>query len=355
VSLTAFRPAAALLAGRLAEPPLDAGTDCSLPDRPIGREYPLRYLLVTVFTGLLLPALARGQEVPKATNEGKQSLAKLVDACVADGGLKAVEGPQGKQFTVADEGKLRATVAAHPDLLTPALRDALVAGWAGGDKLVRPAYLALLQACGQEKKDELALAFAAAFAAWLADRRAQYPLALRLYQDAEQHFGTAKEPAWQAATLDNIGDVYRARQQYVSALDYHQRALDMWQKLYDGPHPDIAKGLVNIGRDYDAQGEQGQALDYLRRALAMKQKLYNGPHPTIAFTLYDIGLVYDAQAEYGQALDYLQRALAMEQKLYEGPHPHIATSLNNIGKVCSAQGDYSQALDYCQRALAMRQ
>jgi hypothetical protein len=69
-----------------------------------------------------------------------------VDACVADGGLKVVETPKGKRVTLADEDKLRATVAAHPGLLTPGDRDSLVAGWAGGDEAVRPAYLALKQA-----------------------------------------------------------------------------------------------------------------------------------------------------------------------------------------------------------------
>src|SRR5262249_25490335 len=139
-----------------------------------------KHLLIPLLAGLLIPRLASGQEIPKATKEGKEALQKLVDACVAGGGLKAVGRPKGKQLTVADEDKLRATAVAHPELLTPALRDALVAGGLGGDEAVPPAYIALLRAFGREKKDELALAFAAFFPAWVADRRLQYPFAPRL-------------------------------------------------------------------------------------------------------------------------------------------------------------------------------
>jgi CHAT domain-containing protein/tetratricopeptide (TPR) repeat protein len=315
----------------------------------------MRNLLMSLFAGLLIPALAWGQEIPKATKEGKEALQKLVDACVAGGGLKTMEGPKGKQLTVADEDKLRATVAAHPELLTPALRDALVAGWAGGDTAVRAAYASLLGAYGREKQDELALAFAALFTAFAADRRGQYPLALSLYQEARERFETAKEPAWQAITFNNIGEIYRAQGEYAEALDYHRRALALKQKLYKGPHPTIATSLNNIGAVYGAQEEYAQALDYFQQALSMWQKLYQAPHPAIATSLNNIGEAYRQQGEYALALDYHRRALAMEQKLHDGPDPAIVVTLNNIGEVYRARGEYAQALDHLQRALAMEQ
>jgi CHAT domain-containing protein/tetratricopeptide (TPR) repeat protein len=318
----------------------------------------MRYLLLTAFAGLLVPLAANGQEeipIPKATKQGKEALQKLVEVCIADGALNATEGPKAKHLTVADEEKLRATAAAHPELLTPALRDALVAGWAVGDEGVRPAYLALLRLYGQEKKDEPALGFAAFFPAWVAQRARQYPLALRLFQEAYQHFATGKEPTWEAASLNYMGVVYEAQGEHASALDYYQRALAMRQKLYDGPHPGIARTFNNIGTVCSQQGEYPKALDYFQRALAMYQELYEGPHPGIARNLNNVGGVYEAQGEYAKALDYLQRALAMEQKLYNGPHSLIADCLDNIGACYSDSGDQAKALDYHQRALAMRQ
>jgi tetratricopeptide (TPR) repeat protein len=312
-------------------------------------------LLVSLFAGLLIPVVASGQEMPKMTKEGREALDKLAAACFDGGGLNLVDGPRGKQVRVADEDKLRATVAAHQELLTPALRDALVAGWNGGDEAARSAYLALLRAYGDEKEDELALAYAAFMPAWVAKQRREYGVACRLYQEAQQHFGAAKELAWQALSLNNIGRIYSDQGEYGKALDYHQRALAMQQKLYDGPHPNVAASLDNMGAVHALKGEYAKALEYQKQALAMRQKLYDGPHPDIALSLNNIGTVYRDQGGYTEALDHHQRALAVYQKLYAGPHPDTAMSLSNIGTVYEAQGEYARAMDYGQRALAMRQ
>ena len=203
----------------------------------------MRNLLMSLFAGLLIPALAWGQEIPKATKEGKEVLQKLVDACIIDGGLKAVEGPKGKQLTVADEDKLKATVAAHAELLTLPLRDALVAGCDQRNEGVRPSYIALLRSYGREKKDELALAFGTFYAAEVAEDQLKYPVALRLYEEAQQHFGSAKEPAWQATSLNSIGEVRYSQGEYAKALDCFERALTVSRKLADGPHPVIATSI----------------------------------------------------------------------------------------------------------------
>jgi tetratricopeptide (TPR) repeat protein len=315
----------------------------------------MRYVPLTVFVGLLALAVASDQEISKATNEGRQALQTLLDACVAEGGLKAVESPNGKQLAVADEDKLRATVAGRPDLLTPALRDALVAAWDEGDETARPAYVALLQAYSQEGKDELGPGIAAYCAAAVAERRLDSPQALRLYKEAEQFFGTAKEPAWQARSLNNIGEVYADQGDYAKALDCFYLALSMYQKLYDGPHHNVASSLSNIAVMYRYRGEYGRALEYHRRALAMRQKLYNRPHEDVALSLNNIGSVYYTQGEHPTALDYFQRALAMYRKVYDGPHSSIARSFNNIALVYEDQGKYGEALEYHRRALAMRQ
>jgi tetratricopeptide (TPR) repeat protein/CHAT domain-containing protein len=313
----------------------------------------MRYVLMSLFAGLLIPAVACGQQVPEATKEGKEALQKLVDACVADGGLKPLESAKGKRLTVRDEDKIRATVAAHPELLTPPLRDALSVGWFGGNDLVRPAYLALLWAYGKEKKDELALGFAAFIAGEVAYHQQQYSLALPLYHEAQQHFGAAKDLGWQGASFSNIGKAYLRRAEYDKALDYLQRGLAVYQELYDGPDPNIATSLHDIGLVYHAHLEYDKALDFLQRALVMYQKVYSGPNSGIANSLNNIGKVYDDQGKHAQALDYLQRAVDMYQKVYKPPHPAIASCLGNIGEVYQHQGKYAEALDYHQQALRM--
>jgi len=75
-----------------------------------------------------LPLPAAGQELPKATPEGKKAAEELIQACVADGGLKQIgEGP--KATWQADPMKVRATLAARKERLTPEVRDALIAAY----------------------------------------------------------------------------------------------------------------------------------------------------------------------------------------------------------------------------------
>src|SRR5262249_54917785 len=57
------------------------------------------------------------------------------------------------------------------------------------------------------------------------------------------------------------------------------------------------------------RGEYAKALEYYQQALDMRQKLYNKPHPDVASSLYNIGIVYTQQREYARALKYYDEAL----------------------------------------------
>lgn len=102
--------------------------------------------LIPLLASLLIPALAVGQAVPRVTKEGKEAFEKLVVACVNDGALRVAKKPNGTEVPTADETKLKATLAAHPKLLTPGMRDAVVASWFRIDAVQKPVYVAVLRA-----------------------------------------------------------------------------------------------------------------------------------------------------------------------------------------------------------------
>jgi tetratricopeptide (TPR) repeat protein len=262
----------------------------------------MKRLLMAALAGLLLAVGAAGQKIPRATPAGKEALDELVGACLEDGGLKAVKVAGGRRLEVTDEDKLRATVAAHAELLKPALRDALVASFHQGEEAGWPAQIALLRAYGREKEDELALGFAAFFTGWAAEQQ-QSAVAVRSYREAERYFDAAGETGWQALSLNNLGEVYRALGEYRKALECHQKALALRQQLYPGPHPDVALSLSYLGVVSHALGEYAQALEYHQKALALFQQLYPGPHPSVAASLNNLGEVYRALGEYAQALE----------------------------------------------------
>ena len=111
----------------------------------------------------------------------------------------------------------------------------------------------------------------------------------------------------EAATLNNIGNVYDSLGEKQKALDYYSRALPIFQAV--GDRRGEAATLNRIGNVYDSLGEKQKALDYLERALALRQAV--GDRAWEARTLNNIGTVYNSLGEKQKALDYLERACVM--------------------------------------------
>src|SRR3954451_3258965 len=104
---------------------------------------------------LAVPSVARSQEFPKVTQEGKQGAIALLNAFEKEGGLKAETDPKTKHrvLVVGDAKRLRELVKQRRDDFTPAVRDALLRGYK------HPYIVAVLLAFGEEKGDEQATAF----------------------------------------------------------------------------------------------------------------------------------------------------------------------------------------------------
>jgi CHAT domain-containing protein/tetratricopeptide (TPR) repeat protein len=315
----------------------------------------MRCLLMALSAVLLIPVLAAGQELPKATKEGKEALQKLVDACVADGVLKTVAGPKGKQLTVADEGKLRATVSAHPELLVPALPETLLALWTAAGEDRKAVATSLLRVYGEQKKDERTLGWAAFCTGKAAEARLQPMGAVRHYEEALKHFRAAGELGWQAICLNNIGTDYDGSGDRATAVQYYVRALAVLRKLHRSPHPTVAMLLDNIGGVYADLGDPAKAVQYGQEALAMWRKLHHGPDSDLADGLNDAALIHDMLGDFTASLSLYQEALAMRRQLPPGPERDraVASLLNDIGKAHLALGDYPKGLDCLRQSVAM--
>jgi tetratricopeptide (TPR) repeat protein len=57
------------------------------------------------------------------------------------------------------------------------------------------------------------------------------------------------------------------------ARDLHEQALAMYQRLYEGDHPDVATCLNSLAIDLRVLGEHGRARELDEQALAMRQRL----------------------------------------------------------------------------------
>jgi tetratricopeptide (TPR) repeat protein len=118
---------------------------------------------------------------------------------------------------------------------------------------------------------------------------------------------------------------------------------------------DLASLNAKLGEIYEeifVDAKKGLA--YQEKALAMYQDLYEGNHFEVAWSLGNVGYAYQTLGDVEKGLDYYERALAMYQAIHEGNHPDVANCLNNMGYAYQILGDVKKGLDYYKRALAIR-
>ena len=86
--------------------------------------------------------------------------------------------------------------------------------------------------------------------------------------------------------------------EFNEALNYHNQALEMCQRLHNGDHVDIAVYLSNVGAAYNKLQQWNKSLEYHTKCLEMRRRLFSGDHDKIAFTLNEIGKMKYSRQRY---------------------------------------------------------
>ena len=151
--------------------------------------------------------------------------------------------------------------------------------------------------------------------------------------------------------INDLGLVYSVSNPK-KALDYYEKALEIYERLHGKNHPKIAIANTNIGLVYRTLELYGDAINNFESALATWEKIYPQAHPTKAFMLFNLGQTYLKIGNEKSAEGYYERALKMYQESYGKKHPGIATVLNAIGSLKVSSGDnLMDALASFQQAL----
>ena len=75
----------------------------------------------------------------------------------------------------------------------------------------------------------------------------------------------------------------------MSALQPHERALDITVKLFGEEHPDTAQSYSALGVTQHALGNFSSALQSNQRALDIRVKLFGEEHPDTAQSYFSLG------------------------------------------------------------------
>lgn len=182
-----------------------------------------------------------------------------------------------------------------------------------------------------------------------------YPEALRSFSNAQTVFEkelennatTNKEEIKNglARAYGSIGIVFSEQSSYTKALQYHLKAVKIYEESNDLSR--CARVYNNIGIVYKAQGEDFKALNYYIRCLKIQEKIKD---ETVGITTTNIGNIYLHQGNYEKALEYYTKAKQLFEK-YPNQiglgelHNNLGLYYRKTGKPTEALVNYNKALD----------
>lgn len=161
--------------------------------------------------------------------------------------------------------------------------------------------------------------------AWLYTLRND-PRAKSLLEKAEG-LPSAKTDDTAALLQQAWGEYWRRAGAYDLALEYKQRALNIYERL--GDQQGMLKTYINLGVIYDDMKRYDRAMDYYRRVLEMAGSVSIDPEH-VASARLNLGACYFWLKDYRSAIDQYQRALEISERM--GLQLHIGRAHYNLAE-----------------------
>ncbi len=154
-----------------------------------------------------------------------------------------------------------------------------------------------------------------------------------------------------AASLNNLGEVFRMKGDYTRTEQLYKRALEIREKALGPEHPDAVSSLNNLAILHYLRGKFDQAEQLYKRALEIREKVLGPEHRDVATTLNNMALVYRSKSDFDKAEQLFNRALEIREKVLGPEHPDIGPTLHNLAIVYRSTGSYDKAERLYKRAL----
>ena len=306
----------------------------------------------------------------------------VVSVCAAQQPARSEVNSFAQQLVNSSSQQRTELLAAHPQLITKALRRELLRQ--GNNLLIDTKYAPALdvyrlaEKVAEQIKDKEGIAETALNIGSVYYFQAQYDLALENYRKAQQVFASLGNRSEAARSLLGLALTFQAQQKLPEALANFEQALKEFEALDD--RHEMANALASIGSiqydqgNYNAasktlqrlsslrsdggsllrvaaafymQKDYAQALTYYEQALELANKTINTAEAISALT--GAANCYYNQRDYDRALEFYTRSLENSEKVKD--HSGMATQLQNIGNVHRARGDYGSALQSYLKSL----
>ncbi len=157
-----------------------------------------------------------------------------------------------------------------------------------------------------------------------------------------------------ALALDRIGQVASQAGDFATALESHQRALEIRQtSSADNDTVEIAASLLHVGAAESGLGHHQLAHQHLARAGKIFEQALGAEHPYVAVALINTAITLVELGRERESVELCRRAMAIREKVYSGDHPKVAKVAYNLGLALRKSGAPAAALPELRRALSI--
>ena len=299
----------------------------------------------------------------------------VVSVCAAQQSARSEVDSFARQLVNSSSQQRSELLAAHPQLITVALRKELLRY--GNNFLVDSKYAPALdvyrlaEKVADQIKDNEGLAEIWLNIGSVYYFQGQHDLAVESYRKAQQRFASIGNRSEAGRSLLGLALTMQAQGSLPEALAIFEQAFKEFEAVND--RTEMANALASIGsiqydmRNYEAasktllrlsslrmdagnllrvaaafymQKDYSQALSYYEQALDHATKVANAAEVISALT--GAANCYYNKRDYDRALEFYNRSLETSERVND--KSGAATQLQNIGNVHRARGDYGSAL-----------
>jgi tetratricopeptide (TPR) repeat protein len=140
-----------------------------------------------------------------------------------------------------------------------------------------------------------------------------------------------------------IGKHFRERVQYQSAIEYLNKAIAEYQKLFGRENTNLAACLNELAIVCHSQGKYEDAVVLYKEALIIDENTIGKENSIYALRLNNLAFVYQLQDKNDEAIKLLKQSLAIIEKTISKEHPDYAICLGNLAKIYTSQGEFELA------------
>lgn len=175
--------------------------------------------------------------------------------------------------------------------------------------------------------------------------QAKYDQAMDLLLGFQRISDRKLDTGQRARIANDIGLIYKYKDQNDKALEYYQKALKL-ASAADDRHQ-VAILYDNIGGIYREQAQFSKAINYRKRALELFRQLDRKSN--MAITLNNIGYIYLTLSMFDRAYEYLRESLDLRLEI--GNEALLVRGYGNLARVLSNMGYYDKALIAYKKSL----